>query len=89
MTSEIGWETHLKFREGLGAYQEVWDWLGGPPGGLGVVRRLTQRSRRGREAHPEFWEGSGGLSKTPGEVGRPTWRAKRCQESHSVVRVGS
>ena len=43
----MGWETLRQGQEGLG----------GPPGGLGGVGRLSQKVRRCREAIPEGHEG--------------------------------
>ena len=56
-----GWESLLDVRE----------WLGGPPGCLGVVGKPSRMSESGWEAHPDVREWSGDAPRLAGVVGSP------------------
>ena len=61
--------------------------VGGPPGGPGVVRRLSRRSGYGREALPEVLEWSGGPRIGPGVVRKPSQRSRSGREALPEFRV--
>ena len=75
------WEAHAVVLEGLG----------GPPEGLGEVRRPSWWAVRSREAYPrfgmgrEFQEGLGGPPLGLGGVGRQTRRFGRGREAYPEV----
>ena len=55
---------------GRESHPEVWEGLGGPPGGLGGVVRLFWRAGRGSEGRERLRVSPGGT----GGVGWPSWR---------------
>ena len=67
-------EVSKELPEVLEALTEVWEWSdvrersGGPPGCLGVVRRLSQMSETGREAFAEVLEALPEVSEAFSEV---------------------
>ena len=72
-----GWEALQKRVGGVGrpsrrvemgrqALMEVWEWLGGPPGGSGSIGRPIRRDVRGREDLSKGLEGLVGSSEGSG-----------------------
>ena len=55
---------------GRGAFKDVREWSGGPPGCPGVDGRPSQMFDSGREALPDVREWSGGHPGCPGVVAR-------------------
>ena len=79
-----GWESPRKTRRNGRLSRRASGW-GGPPAGLGVVRR----ARRGQESLPEGWERSRGTATGSGGDRKPIWRAVMGREALLEEWVGS